>query len=81
MASKPLPERKSFTPTDFSKDERFSAKLGYYPEVCVAYNGVKVGADDDDDDEDVDLEELVDVIEEEAEKAEKQTNVKKNKKK
>ena len=43
---------------------------------------VKAGADDDDDDdEDVDLEELVDVIEEEAEKAEKQTNVKKNKKK
>lgn len=43
---------------------------------------VKAGADDDDDDdEDVDLEELVNVIEEEAEKAEKQTNVKKNKKK
>ena len=43
---------------------------------------VKAGADDDDDDdEDIDLEELVDVIEEEAEKAEKQTNVKKNKKK
>lgn len=40
---------------------------------------VKAGADDDDDDdEDIDLEELVDVIEEEAEK---QTNVKKNKKK
>jgi len=47
MASKPLPERKAFTPTDFSKNERFSAKLGYYPEVCVAYNGVKVGADDE----------------------------------
>ena len=41
----------------------------------------KASADDDDDDEDVDLEELVDIIEEEAEKTEKQTNVKKNKKK
>lgn len=44
----------------------------------------RAGAKDDDDDDDaeeVDLEGLVDVIEEEAEKAEKQTNVKKNKKK
>ena len=38
-------------------------------------------ADDDDDAEEVDLEELADVIEEEAEKAEKQANLKKNKKK
>lgn len=47
MESKPLPARKTFAPTDFSKDERFSAKLGYFPELCVAYNGVKVGADDE----------------------------------
>ena len=47
MEAKPLPERKSFTPTDFSKDERYSAKLGYFPELCVAYDGVKVGADDE----------------------------------
>lgn len=47
MQSKPLPERKSFTPTDFSKDERYSAKLGYYPEINVAYDGVKVGANEE----------------------------------
>ena len=47
MQSKPLPARKSFTPTDFSTDERFRANLGYYPELCVAYNGVKVGADEE----------------------------------
>ena len=47
MQSKPLPERKHFTPTNFSKDERYSAKLGYYPELCVTYNGVKVGADEE----------------------------------
>ena len=47
MQSKPLPARKSFTPTDFTQNERFSAKLGYFPELCVAYNGVKVGADEE----------------------------------
>ena len=47
LQSKPLPERKGFTPTDFSKNESFSAKLGYYPELCVAYNGVKGGAEDE----------------------------------
>ena len=46
MQSKPLPERKTFTPTDFSKDERFSAKLGYFPELCIGYDGVKSGADE-----------------------------------
>ena len=47
MESKPLPERKAFKPTDFSQNERFSAKLGYYPELCIGYNGVKAGADDE----------------------------------
>lgn len=47
LQAKPLPERKTFKPTDFSKNETFSAKLGYYPEVCVAYNGVKGGAEDE----------------------------------
>ena len=47
MEAKPLPERKKGTPTDFSKDERYKAKLGYYPEICVAYNGVPAGADDE----------------------------------
>lgn len=47
LERKPLPARKSFTPTDFSKDERFSARLGYFPELCIAYNSVKVGADDE----------------------------------
>ena len=47
LQSKPLPARKTFTPTDFSKNESYSAKLGYYPEVCVAYNGVKGGAEDE----------------------------------
>ena len=47
LQSKPLPERKTFKPTDFSKDEQFSAKLGYYPEICVAYDGVKGGHDDE----------------------------------
>ena len=47
LQSKPLPERKSFKPTDFSKNENYTAKLGYYPEVLVAYNGVKGGAEDE----------------------------------
>ena len=47
LEKKELPARKSFTPTDFSKDERFSARLGYFPELCVAYNSVPVGADDE----------------------------------
>ncbi len=47
LQAKPLPERKTFTPTDFSKNESFSAKLGYYPEIVVAYDGVKVGAEDE----------------------------------
>ncbi|MBR1877937.1 MAG: insulinase family protein [Paludibacteraceae bacterium] len=47
MKAKPLPERKHFQPTDFSGNERFAAKLGYFPELCVAYDGVKVGADDE----------------------------------
>ena len=47
MIAKPLPSRKHFTPTVFTSDERFSAKLGYFPELCVAYDGVKVGADDE----------------------------------
>ena len=47
MQAKPLPQRKQGTPTDFSADERFKAKLGYYPELCVAYNGVPVGDKDE----------------------------------
>ena len=47
LESKPLPERKTYASTDFSKNETYSAKLGYFPEVCVAYDGVKVGAEDE----------------------------------
>ena len=47
MTGKPLPARKTFSPTDFSKDERYSARLGYFPELCLAYNSMKVGADDE----------------------------------
>lgn len=47
LQSKPLPERKTFKPTDFSKNETYTAKLGYYPEVCIAYDGVKGGSEDE----------------------------------
>lgn len=54
----------------------FMAALKYANSNKLAKSGA-----DDDDDEEVELEELSNVIEEEAEKTEKQTNVKKNKKK
>lgn len=47
MQPKALPERKKGTPTDFSSNERYKAKLGYFPELCIAYNGVAAGAEDE----------------------------------
>lgn len=47
MQPKALPERKKGTPTDFSANERYKAKLGYLPLLCVAYDGVPVGAEDE----------------------------------
>ena len=42
-----LPERTTYPTTEFTQDERYSAKLGYMPELYIAYNGVPVGDKDE----------------------------------
>ena len=42
-----LPERISYPTTEFAQDERYTAKLGYMPELYIAYNGVPVGDKDE----------------------------------
>ena len=42
-----LPERTVYPTTAFTQDERYSAKLGYMPELYIAYNGVPVGDKDE----------------------------------
>lgn len=42
-----LPERTSYPITEFAQDERYTAKLGYMPELYIAYNGVPVGDKDE----------------------------------
>ena len=42
-----LPERTTYPTTEFAQDERYSAKLGYMPELYIAYNGVPVGDKDE----------------------------------
>ena len=42
-----LPERTTYPTTEFAQDERYSAKLGYMPELYIAYNGVPVGNKDE----------------------------------
>ena len=43
---KELPARKQWTDTDFSKDQRFRARLGYMPMYIEEYKGVKEGEKD-----------------------------------
>lgn len=47
MESKPLPARNTWTDTEFAKDERFKARLGYYPMLIEEYKGVKTGDKDE----------------------------------
>ena len=47
LQSRPLPARTQYPTTAFAQDERYSAKLGYMPELYVAYNGVEVGNEDE----------------------------------
>lgn len=47
LQSKPLPERINYPTTAFAQNERYSAKLGYMPELYIAYNGVAVGHEDE----------------------------------
>ena len=47
MQAKPLPQRLQWTDTDYSKDERFRARLGYYPMFVEMYKGVKQGEKDE----------------------------------
>ena len=47
LQARPLPERTQYPTTEFLQDERYTAKLGYMPELYVAYNGVEVGNDDE----------------------------------
>ena len=42
-----LPARTTYPTTEFAQDERYSAKLGYMPELYIAYNGVPVGDKDE----------------------------------
>ena len=47
LQARPLPERTQYPTTEFLHDERYTAKLGYMPELYVAYNGVEVGNADE----------------------------------
>ena len=47
LQTRPLPERTQYPTTEFLQDERYTAKLGYMPELYVAYNGVEVGNADE----------------------------------
>lgn len=47
LQSRPLPERIKYPTTAFTQDERYTAKLGYMPELNIAYNGVAVGDKDE----------------------------------
>lgn len=47
LQSHPLPERTKYPTTAFTQDERYTAKLGYMPELNIAYNGVAVGDKDE----------------------------------
>ena len=47
LQAKPLPARCIYSNTDFSKDERFSAKLGYMPMLEIGYKGVPAGDKDE----------------------------------
>jgi predicted Zn-dependent peptidase len=47
LQARPLPQRTQYPTTAFSQDERYSAKLGYMPELYIAYNGVPVGDKDE----------------------------------
>ena len=47
LQTRPLPERTQYPTTEFLHDERYTAKLGYMPELYVAYNGVEVGNADE----------------------------------
>lgn len=41
LEAKPLPERVQVGQTPFEADERYSAKLGYMPELIIGFDGVK----------------------------------------
>ena len=46
LQPKELPQRGQYTWTDFKGNPKYSAKLGYYPQVVWGYNGVKEGDPD-----------------------------------
>lgn len=47
LVSRPLPARKTYGTTDFSKDEHFSARLGYMPSLYIGWEGVPAGHPDE----------------------------------
>ncbi len=48
LAKKPAPvQNKEWTATDFSKNPHYTAKMGYYPTVYWAYEGVEKGHEDE----------------------------------
>ena len=47
MQYKELPARHQFTDTEFAKDQRYKARLGYYPMYIEVYKGVKAGEKDE----------------------------------
>jgi zinc protease len=47
LVDKKVPERKTYANADFSSPKKFSAKLGYSPQVVWGYQGVKKGHKDE----------------------------------
>jgi predicted Zn-dependent peptidase len=46
LQQKPLPERKTYTDTDYKGNPKKTFRIGYYPSVIWAYKGVKVDSED-----------------------------------
>ncbi|MDD3080528.1 MAG: insulinase family protein [Paludibacter sp.] len=47
LENKPVSERVQYPKADFSENPVFKAKLSYYPQIVWAYQGVKVGDNDE----------------------------------
>lgn len=47
LKSKEIPERKTYSATSFKGNTKFSSKIGYYPQLYMAYDGVAKGNKDE----------------------------------
>ena len=48
LAAKPAPERKVYQNLEIKGRKQYSAKVGFYPQVAMVFNGVPAGHPDED---------------------------------